>query len=85
MRKKNKKKYFMTVIFCAFIFIYGFIIINISKPELLRKKSPFTIDVNTKPIDIRIETKDYIIYVNNSVIAGVKEKCNDVYNNIFSK
>ncbi|MBK5242607.1 hypothetical protein [Clostridium sp.] len=85
MRKKNKQKYYVAIIFCISIFIYGLIIISIRKPELLRKKSPFTVDVSLKPIDIKIETKDYIIYVNNKVIDGVKEKCNDIYNNIFSK
>ncbi|MEK6266904.1 MAG: hypothetical protein N2B06_19375 [Clostridium sp.] len=85
MSKRNNKKIFTTIIFCAFIFICGFVIISIRKPELLRKKSPFTIDVSFKPIDIRMETKDYIIYVNNKVIDGVKEKCIDTYNDIFSK
>jgi hypothetical protein len=85
MRKKNKKKYSISIVFCIFIFIYGFIMISISKPELIRKKSPFTVDVSLKPIDIKIETKGYTIYVNNKVIDGVKEKCNDIYNNIFSK
>ncbi|MGH4118863.1 hypothetical protein [Clostridium sp.] len=85
MRKKNKGKNFIVIILCVFIFIYGFIMISVSKPELVRKKSPFTVDVSLKPIDIKIETKDYIIYVNNKVIDGVSEKCKDVYNNIFSK
>ncbi|MCJ7689036.1 MAG: hypothetical protein MUO60_06935 [Clostridiaceae bacterium] len=85
MHKKNRKKHFIAIIFCVFIFIYGFIMISISKQELVRKKSPFTVDVSVKPIDIKIETKDYIIYVNNKVIDGVKEKCNDIYNNVFSK
>lgn len=85
MHKRKNKKHFTAIIFCVFIFICGFVIISISKPELLRKKSPFTIDVSFKPIDIRIETKNYIIYVNNKVIGGVKEKCIDTYNDIFSK
>jgi len=85
MSKRNKNKNFIVVIFCTFIFICGFVIININKPELLRKKSPFIIDVSFKPIDIRMETKDYIIYVNNKVIDGVKEKCIDTYKDIFSK
>jgi hypothetical protein len=85
MRKRNNKKYFTVIIFCTFIFVCGFVIISISKPELLRKKSPFTIDVSFRPIDIRIETKDYIIYMNNKVIDGVKEKCIDTYNGVFSK
>ncbi len=85
MRKKNRSKYFITGILCFSIVIYGFIKINIYKPELVRKKSVFTMDLTLKPLDVRIETDGYVFYLNNKVIDGVKEKCNDTYNDIFSK
>lgn len=85
MRKKNRKKYFITIILCTSIFVYGFIKINIYKPEIVSKKSGFTMNFSLKPLDIRIETEDYVIYLNNKVIDGVKDKCNDTYNDIFSK
>ena len=75
MRKKGRIKYFLVIFLCFFIFIYGFIKININKPELVRKKSKFTIDLKLKPLDFRIETKEYIFYVNNKIIDNMKEKC----------
>ena len=85
MRKKGRNKYFVVAFVCVFILIYGFTIININKPELVRKKSKFTLDVKLNPIDFRIETKDHIFYLNNKVIDNVKEKYIDIYDGIFSK
>ena len=85
MRKKGRTKYFLVIFLCFFIFIYGFIEININKAKAWEKKSKFTIDLKLKPFDFRIETKEYVFYVNNKIIDNVKEKYIDVYNGIFSK
>jgi phage-related protein len=85
MRKKGRTKYFLVIFVCVSIFIYGFFVVNITKVKDVRKKSKFTIDVSFKPIDFRIETKDYVFYVNSKIIDNVKEKYNDIYNGVFSK
>ena len=85
MRKRGRIKYFLIIFICFSIFIYGFIKVNISKPELVRKRSKFTIDLKLKPVDFRIETKGYVFYVNNKIFYNMKEKCIGVYNGIFSK
>lgn len=85
MRKKSRIKYFLLIFVCVFIFIYGFIVININKPELVRKKSKFTLDLRLKPFDFKIETKGYVFYVNNKIIDNMKQKYNDIYNGVFSK
>ena len=85
MRKKGRIKYFLVAFVCVFILIYGFTVVNINKPELVRKESKFTIDLTLKPIDFKIETKEYIFYVNNKVIDNVKEKYIGLYNRILSK
>ena len=86
MRKKGRTKYFLVIILCFFIFIYGFTEINLTKAKDLRKKSKFTIDLTLNPIDLKIETADYVFYVNNKIIDSMKEKYNeDIYNGIFSK
>ena len=85
MRKKDRTKYFLLSFVCIFIFIYGFIVININKPELVRKQSQFTMDLTIKPIDFRIETKEYVFYINNEIIDNVKEKYMSLYDKILSK
>ncbi|MBU3142442.1 hypothetical protein [Clostridium sp. CF012] len=89
MRKKGRSKYTLVIFLCFFIFIYGFTEINITKAKDVRKKSKFTMDLTLKPIDLKIETVDYVFYVNNKVIDKMKEKYNkvydDIYNRIFSK
>ena len=85
MRKRGRIKYFLMFSICLSVFIYGFIIININKPELVKKKSKFTINLKLNPIDFRIETNGYIFYVNDKIIYNLKEKCIDTYNNILSK
>ncbi len=85
MRKKGRIKYLLVVFLCFFILIYGFIKVNIYKPELVRKKSKFTIDFKSKPFDFRVEMKEYVFYINSKVVDNMKEQCVDVYNNIFSK
>ena len=39
MRKKGRIKYFLMIFLCFFIFIYGFIEINITKAEDVKKRS----------------------------------------------
>jgi phage-related protein len=92
MRKKGKGKYFLVIIIWFLIFLYGFIKINISKSELVKDKSRFTISFKLKPADFRIETKGYVFYINNKLTYNIKEKCISakekcigVYNGIFSK
>jgi len=85
MRKKGRIKYFLVIFLCFSIFIYGFIAVNINKSEQERAKSGFTIDIKSKPFDFRVDTKDYVFYVNSKIIDNVKEECVDVYNGIFSK
>lgn len=84
MRKKGRTKYFLVITLCFFIFIYGFTEINITKAKSSRIKSKFTIDLKLKPFDLRIETADYVFYVNNKVIDKMKEKYNQVYNDIYN-
>ena len=38
MRKKGRTKYFLVIFLCFFIFIYGFIEINITKAKDCEKK-----------------------------------------------
>ena len=85
MRKRGIIKYFILFFLCFFILLYGFIMVNIHKPKLVREKSKFTIDLKLKPFDFRIDTKDYVFYVNSKVIDNMKEQCTQVYNGIFSK
>ena len=99
MRKRGKSKYVIVIVIWVLIFLYGFIKINISKSELVKDKSRFTISFKLKPVDFRIETKGYVFYINNTTVyniqekfiavqekcINVKEKCIGVYNGIFSK
>ena len=85
MRKKSRVKYVVLIFVCLSIFVYGFIKVNINKPELVRKRSWFTMDLKVNPFDFRIETKEYVFYVNNKVFDNLKEKYTDVYNGIFSR
>ena len=85
MLKKGRIKYFLVIFICFSILIYGFIKVNITKTELARNKSKFTMDLKLKPIDFRIETKDYGFYINNKIFDNMKEKCISTYNGIFSK
>jgi len=85
MRKKGRVKYFIIIIFCFFIFSYGFIKININKPELVRDKSKFTIVLKLKPVYFEIDTEGYVFYVNNKIFYDMKEKCIGVFNEFFSK
>ena len=57
MRKKSKIKYFVLIFVCFCIFVYGFIKVNINKPNWFRKNLWFTMDLKVKPFDFRIETK----------------------------
>ncbi len=85
MRKKGKAKYFFVIFLCFFIFIYGFIEINLNKRKIEREESKFTMDLKLKPFDFRIETKEYVFYINSKIIDNVKEECINVYNGIISK
>jgi len=85
MRKRGKIKYILMIIISLAIFTYGFINVNINKPELVKKKSRFTMNLKFNPIDFRIETKGYVFYVNAKIIYNMKEKCIDTYNDIFTK
>ena len=83
MRRKGRSKYILVIIFCFIIFAYGFIKVNVNKPELVKKKSKFTIAFKLKPIDFRIETNNYVFYVNNKIFYNMKEKCINAFNDIF--
>lgn len=85
MRKRGRIKYLFVIIICFFIFVYGFIKININKPELVREKSKFIINLSLKPVNFTVETKGYVFYVNSKIIYNLKVKCIDTYNDIFSK
>ena len=85
MRKRGRVKYFIIIVIWFLIFAYGFIKININKPELVKDKSKFTISFRLKPVDFRVETKGYVFYINNNTIYNIKEKCINVYNGVFSK
>ena len=85
MLKKGRIKYFLVIFISFSILIYGFIKVNINKTELVRNKSKFTINLKLKPVDFRIETKDYVFYLNNKTFDNMKEECIKVYNGIFSK
>lgn len=85
MRKRGRTKYYIVIFLCFFIFVYGFIMVNINKPKLVREKSKFTIDLKFKPFDFRIDTKEYVFYVNSKVIDNMKEQCAEVYNELFPK
>jgi len=85
MRKRGRIKYFLIISICFSIFVYGFIVVNINKPELVRKKSKFTMNLKLNPVDFRIETKGYVFYVNTKIIYNMKEKCIDTFNDVFSK
>lgn len=85
MCKKGRIKYFLLAFLCFAIFIYGFFAINITKAKDVRKKSKFTIDLKLKPIDLRIETKNYVFYANNKIIYNVKEKYMQIYHEILSR
>ncbi|MBU3110458.1 hypothetical protein [Clostridium lacusfryxellense] len=92
MRKRGRNKYILVIVIWFLIFLYGFLKINISKSELVKDKSRFIITFKLKPVDFRIETNGYVFYVNNKTIYNikekyfnVKEKCNAVYNGIFTK
>jgi len=84
MRKKGRSKYFLVIILCFFILMYGFTEINLTKAKDVKKKSKFTIDLTLKPMDLRIETKNYVFYVNNKIIDSMKEKYNEVYNEVYN-
>jgi hypothetical protein len=85
MRKKGRIKYFFLIFLCFSIFIYGFFAVNITKAKDVRKKSKFTIDLKLKPLDLRIETKDYVFYINNKIIYNVKEKYMHIYHGVLSR
>ena len=85
MRKRGIFKYMFIMVICFSIFIYGFVEININKPELVKEKSKFTINFKLNPFDFRIETKGYVIYANNKLFYNIKEKCIDTYNGVFMK
>jgi len=85
MRKKGRTKYFLVIILCIFIFIYGFLQINITKPKVVRIKSKFTIDLSLEPVDLKIETANYILSVNTKFFDKMKEKYNQVYDGFFPK
>jgi len=84
MRKKGRSKYFLVIVLCFFILLYGFIEINLTKAKDVKKKSKFTIDLTLKPLNLRVETKEYVFYVNNKIIDNMKEKYNEVYNDIYN-
>ena len=75
--KKGRSKYFLVVVLC-FLLIYGFTEINLTKAKDVRRTSKFTIDLTLNPIYLKIETKNYVFYVNNKIIDSVKEKYNEV-------
>ncbi|MBU3090711.1 hypothetical protein K2F40_00095 [Clostridium sp. CM028] len=85
MLKKGRIKYFLVIFISFSVLTYGFIKVNINKTELVRNKSKFTIGFKLKPVDFRIETKDYGFYVNNKIFDNMKKKCISTYNGIFSK
>ena len=85
MRKKGRTKYFLLGFVCIFIFIYGFIVVSINKSELEREKSKFTIDFTLKPFNFKIETKEYVFYINKKAMDNVKEKSIALYDKILSK
>jgi len=85
MRKKGRIKYVFVIFLLSFILIYGFIQVNINKPELVRNQSKFTINLITKPFDFRIEGKDYVFYVNGKIIDDMKDKCINTYNELILK
>ncbi|MBU3189714.1 hypothetical protein K9O30_10780 [Clostridium bowmanii] len=85
MRKKGRIKYIFMIFLCFLIFIYGFIEVNINKPELVRKKSKFTMELSLVPIDFKIETVGYVFYANSKIIDSMKDKCVNAYNKIISK
>ncbi|MGH4139313.1 hypothetical protein [Clostridium sp.] len=85
MREKGRIKFIFVIFVCFFIFIYGFIQVNITKPELVRKKSKFIMELSVVPIDFRIETVDYVFYLNSKIIDSMKDKCVNAYNEIISK
>ncbi|MBU3160108.1 hypothetical protein KPL37_10115 [Clostridium frigoris] len=83
MFKKGIIKYMFIIVICFSIFIYGFIEVNINKPELVKEKSKFTINLKLNPVDFRIETNAYVFYANGKIFYNMKEKCIDTYNDIF--
>ena len=74
MRKKGRFKYYIVFFLCFSIFTYGFFKVNITKAKNARKKSKFTVDLTIKPLDLKIENRDYVFYVNGKVIDNIKEK-----------
>ena len=85
MFKKGIIKYTFLMAICFSIFIYGFIEVNINKPELVKEKSKFTMNFKLNPIDFRVESKGYVFYANSKLFYNMKEKCIDTYDNIFKK
>lgn len=89
MRKKGRIKYIFVMFLCFLIFIYGFTEVNITKAKNLREKSKFTMDLTLNPMNVKVETANYVFYFNNAIIGKMKEKYDsvfdDIYNGIFSK
>ncbi|MBU3183686.1 hypothetical protein [Clostridium estertheticum] len=85
MLKKGIIKYIFILVICFSILIYGFVEVNINKPELVKEKSKFTMNFKLNPLDFRIETKGYVFYTNGKFFYNIKGKCIDTYNEIFMK
>ena len=85
MRKKGRMKYFFVFFLCTSIFVYGFFRVNITKAKNVRENAKFTIDFTLDPVDLKIETSDYVFYINHKIIDKLKNTYNDIYNGVFPK
>lgn len=68
-----------------FIIFLGFIVVSNNTPKFIKNNSPFKIYFTAKPFDFKVETKDYIFYLNKKAGENIKLSTYKVYDNLSNK
>lgn len=80
--KLNWNKYKTVILLGVLIAISGFLIVSNTMPKFVKDRSKVAIYFTRKPLDIRLKTENYTIYMNEKILNDINSKTYATFNNV---
>ncbi|WP_251861855.1 hypothetical protein [Clostridium sp. Marseille-Q2269] len=80
--KLNWNKYKTVILLGVLIAISGFLIVSNTMPKFVKDRSKVAIYFTRKPLDIRLKTENYTIYMNEKILNDINIKTYATFNNV---
>lgn len=81
-----KKKKIILVLMISVILISSAIIkVSSELPQFIKDRSNIKIYLNINPFDLRFDTENYIVYINQKALINIENNVENFFNNIYHK